>query len=367
MNEPQKLTEFLIHNYGPVRNLSAGTIAIYNQSIRLLAEHIGREPTLDDLIEENIFAVANGGAKPHYTDALRAMSRFDGRAYFTQGETQYDSELSRFHAEKGHTRRTREHYRAVFRRFGDLELTDENLAVYREQRLAHGLAKDSVRGELGRLMAYARWKGLNPKTQQPKKVRREPQAWSRNELRRLFKEARTTERTIYGIPGAIYWPAILGLAYDTGERITAIAALEWSDIDFDQRSVRYRAETRKGSCADHQGTFSRGTRRDLLRLRGFGKGRPFRLGCESTRWKAYTTLLKDAGLPSDRRSKFHRLRRTHATWLHWSGGDATASLGHSSSDITRDAYLDKRYTRKGRLPSISVGIVATVLAWFGWR
>jgi integrase len=52
--------------------------------------------------------------------------------------------------------------------------------------------------------------------------------------------------------------------------------------------------------------------------------------------------LKLAGLPTDAKSKFQRIRRSHATHLHIAGGDATASLGHSSDSITRRHYLDVR-------------------------
>lgn len=55
-------------------------------------------------------------------------------------------------------------------------------------------------------------------------------------------------------------------------------------------------------------------------------------------------ILLAAGIPADRRHKFHCMRRSHASWLHRAGGDATASLGHSDPAITRKFYLDRRIT-----------------------
>lgn len=58
-------------------------------------------------------------------------------------------------------------------------------------------------------------------------------------------------------------------------------------------------------------------------------------------------ILGLAGLPTDRRSMFHRIRRTHATHLYVRGGDPTQSLGHASDAMTRAYYLDPRQANKG--------------------
>ena len=61
----------------------------------------------------------------------------------------------------------------------------------------------------------------------------------------------------------------------------------------------------------------------------------------STFYNRLNRLLKAAHLPTDRRSKCHRVRRTHASYLTAAGGDATQSLGHSSPKTTA-GYLDPR-------------------------
>jgi hypothetical protein len=61
-------------------------------------------------------------------------------------------------------------------------------------------------------------------------------------------------------------------------------------------------------------------------------------------WPAYTEILKRAGLPHDRKSKFHRMRRTVASFFEAAGANATALLGHSARSVT-EGYLDPRLVR----------------------
>lgn len=230
-------------------------------------------------------------------------------------------------------------------------------ARYRELRLDEGASPSTVRGEMNKLLGIARWLGFAPVVKLPCSPQRLPESWDRQQLKRLFRESRTTSRFIWGIPGAIYWPALLGTAYDTGERIGALLAVQSSDIDWQSSCVRFRAEIRKGGYCDAHARLSRQTSAALRTLRGcIGQDQLFLHGCPSGLWKAYGRLLSDAGLPCDRRSKFHRLRRTHATFVHKAGGDATASLGHSDPATTWKYYIDPRQLVR-RLPWHP---------WFGW-
>jgi integrase len=58
-------------------------------------------------------------------------------------------------------------------------------------------------------------------------------------------------------------------------------------------------------------------------------------------WHKFGQVLARAGLPTDAKSKFHRIRRTVASYYEAAGGNATELLGHSSRKVTT-AYLDKR-------------------------
>lgn len=262
-------------------------------------------------------------------------------------------QLEAYHRYKNHKPSTRRRLRGALRhwsRLGLVDPTSDACESYRDQRLAEGASPATVRGEMNKLIGLARWLGFAPVVRLPHNIHRCPTAWDRRQLRRLFHAARTTRRTMWGVPGAIFWPALLGTCYDTGERIGAVLDLEWAAIDLAARRVVYVAEIRKGGYRDAVGTISRDTVRRLVALKKHKPGRlVFRHGCPSSLWRSYGRLLADAGLPHDRRSKFHRLRRTHATFVHLAGGDATAALGHASDAVTRASYIDWSQVRR-RLP-----------------
>lgn len=269
-------------------------------------------------------------------------------------------QLFKYHRFKDHRPNTRSRIRGALRHWERLGLDvddPDSFAKYRDARLAEGARPDTVKGEMNKLLGIARWLGHSPLVKLPRAVQRMPEAWDRHELRRLFHTARTTKRTIWGLPGRVYWPALLGVAYDTGERIGAIMQLQLSDFDLPRRSVSYRAEIRKGGYADAVGQLCRRSTADIEALvaitRPMHSDSLFLLGSPSTLWKAYGRILADAGLPCGPRCKFHRLRRTHATMVHAAGGDATASLGHSNPQTTWRHYIDPtKLVRK--------------LPWRGW-
>ena len=58
-------------------------------------------------------------------------------------------------------------------------------------------------------------------------------------------------------------------------------------------------------------------------------------------WHRYNQVLEMAGLPTDRKSKFHRMRKSVASHAEAAGSDATGLLDHSGRNVTT-AYLDPR-------------------------
>lgn len=264
------------------------------------------------------------------------------------------TDLTRFHRDKHHKATTRSLVRGALRhweRLGLVEPCSGSLAEYRDRRLKEGAAADTVRGELTKLISIANWLGIEVAVKKPRAVQRIPRAWTRKQIRELFAAAKSTKRTIWGMPANVFFPALLGVCHDTGERIGAIASVRWESIDLDGRQIFYAAEIRKGGYRDAQASLSRPTIRALRALRELtpDSGVIFCHGSMSRLWQAYTALLKDAGLPYDRRSKFHRLRRTHATFVHIAGGDAVASLGHASPETTWRHYIDPTQIAK-KLP-----------------
>ena len=294
-----------------------------------------------------------------------------------------------YHAMKGHITKTRARYNGAFNHWDRIigtnmvgSLTDGNFAKYVETRQADGVASDTIKGELNKILAFARWcvkrtALAEPECKSPPKSRKAPKAWNKQEVRRLFKEARITNRSIYGMPGSVYWPALLYTAWDTAERIGALLELERDDVDLHQRFIRL--SHRKGHGRELVKKITPETCKALgLLFRTMpGHTKVFLYGCPSTLWKSYGRILEDAGLPSGRDSKFHRIRKTHATWLHRAGGDATESLGHSTDEVTRANYLDPRYSQektadellfrpeKAGFTGAVAASVAGLLSWFG--
>lgn len=178
---------------------------------------------------------------------------------------------------------------------------------------------------------------------------RVPEAWLTSEFVRLLATASSERTVISGIPGGLWWRALLLLAYDTGERVTALTSLRWNDVR--GNFVTFRAESRKGK------------RRDIVR----DIGEEARLALESIRgdrdlvfpwpyshtylWNRFSIILRRAKLPAGRRDKFHRIRRTTASYYEAAGHSAQRLLDHSSPATTRK-YLDPRIVSPASAPSV---------------
>lgn len=211
------------------------------------------------------------------------------------------------------------------------------------------LTPAGVNGRRHRLGALWRWcasRGwILPPTYIPLAVepQRIPQAWTEEELRQLFWAASVCHGSYDGIPLKIWWPAFLGVLWDTGERTAAILASEWKNLRSD--GVLYvPAAIRKGQRRDmvyrlHTDTL---TALSLVKAARFpGPSFPiFGTGDATGFYYKYARLLKIAGLPGGRLNGPHKMRRSFATYVKKMGGDATAALGHSSDAVTRRSYLD---------------------------
>jgi len=173
-----------------------------------------------------------------------------------------------------------------------------------------------------------------------------PEAWSARQLARLFKAAQSQPGDFAGVPAGRWWHALLLILWDTGERIGAVRQIEWSHVDLDDSWLIVPAENRKfGTRAKtfrlHPDTVA------ALRLiqrptRQLVFSWPLNKTCL---WERFTDILRMAGLPTDRRSKFHRIRRSTASHFEAAGGNATDLLGHSMRRVT-ERYLDPKIVKK---------------------
>lgn len=171
---------------------------------------------------------------------------------------------------------------------------------------------------------------------------RVPEAWLAGEMRMLLDSA-SKEITFYdGVPASLWWRALLLVCYDTGERVGSVVALRWRDVR--GKAVLYAAENRKGKRRDILRFVSDETEEALAAIRGTRSLDDLVFPFPRTKsylWRRLEIILKRAGLPTDRTCKFHKIRKTTASYAEAAGLSAQAILDHSDPKTTRK-YLDPR-------------------------
>lgn len=188
----------------------------------------------------------------------------------------------------------------------------------------------------------------------PKDKKRKIRSLSQKEQRRLEKTALAEKRGI-GIP------AILSL--HTGLRIGEIAALRWTDVDFDQKLIQINhtyqrislgngaqrtqlvLDSTKTDAAIRTIPMSNKVKKILLNQRNVSKG----IFVFSTNDKPIEPRLLTYHFHRIREKcqlmdiHFHQLRHTFATRCLEAQGDilsVSALLGHTSTKLTLDTYAD---------------------------
>jgi integrase len=172
-----------------------------------------------------------------------------------------------------------------------------------------------------------------------------PVAWLRDELRHVFAACDRAKWSIHGIPGPVWYRALLLVLWDTGERIGALLKTPFSRLS--GTTLVVPASVRKGKTRDKVYTLDTATVESLLEMRRYHSGDMlFPRDCSAetvaNRWRA---CLRRAGLPHDRKHMFHCIRRSVASHAKAAGADSTALLDHSDGAITRRFYLDPRVAK----------------------
>jgi integrase len=170
----------------------------------------------------------------------------------------------------------------------------------------------------------------------PQKI---PTAWTVAQLDRLFQAARHARGTVGPVPASVWFPALLTLAWESGERIGALLAAQREDLSGGRLAIH--ADARKGRREPKMHHLSAGCVAQLHAARA--PGRPEVLWWPMALPSLYDRLhkiLDDAGLRG-KRVAFHQMRRSAATHLTAAGGDAQAFLGHLEPRTTK-AYIDPR-------------------------
>jgi len=172
---------------------------------------------------------------------------------------------------------------------------------------------------------------------------RTPECWLTAEMKRLIASGAAENGSVSGVPAGRFWRAALMTAYDTGERVTPILELKWDDVR--DGFVIFRAESRKNHRRDIDRAISPETAQAIAEIAEPKRAKVFPWDKTiSTLYNTMDRILRRAGLPANRWSKWHRIRKTTASYYEAAGGSAQRLLDHTSPVVTR-RYLDPRVVR----------------------
>jgi integrase len=231
-----------------------------------------------------------------------------------------------------------------------LDLTDDSMSAMLNYLQRKGLAPKTINERAGRIVALWKWlynrRHLDrwPQSQQLPVPRRTPIAWTRAELDILIAACGTQSGMVGDLPASWWWISLHYVLWDSGERISALLESRWDWVSDDWLIIP--AEVRKGQSEDRTYHLSPESTGWLETIR-----RPKREliwpwpHAPSYLWISYRRLRERAGLASDRRSSFHRMRRSVASHFEAAGGNATELLGHSDRRLTQRSYLDPRFCK----------------------
>lgn len=174
-----------------------------------------------------------------------------------------------------------------------------------------------------------------------------PRAFTADELARLADSARVAIGWIGPVPAGVFFPALIAVGLETGERISAL--LNTPLRGWARPTLTVPASVRKGRRQERVYELSPEAC-DLVDAVSRHSGPTvFWWTASGTalrkRWK---TITRRAGLGDGRDVQFHALRRSTASHLAAAGLDSTAFLGHSSDRVTRRSYLDPRVVDANR-------------------
>lgn len=170
-----------------------------------------------------------------------------------------------------------------------------------------------------------------------------PFAWLKEEIEALLQACSAVEGQIDGVPARLWWLGLHWFIWSTGERIGAVLAIKRTDVHLGRGEAFVPAAVRKGRRKPKLYPLLPQAVEILGQADAFERDLLFPWSMDqSTLYGRYKRILAAAGLPTDRKCKFHRMRRSFASYIEAAGGNATMALGHSTRRIAERSYLDPR-------------------------
>jgi len=228
------------------------------------------------------------------------------------------------------------------------DLDSDIIELHMERIIRKGGSPASANKDRGQLLALWRFAAAKRIVEQwptiaiMKEPEIVPMGWLAGEATDLLAACNKAPGHVANVPASLWWSGLVAVLLDTGERIGAIRPLKKSHVQSDYLLVP--AVFRKGQRRDRLYSLQASTVEILRKVAKANTGDDQLFPWDRSEtyiYKRFNEVLKSAGLPTDRRSKFHRLRRTVASVVTAAGGDATAALDHASPKTTKK-YLDPR-------------------------
>jgi integrase len=224
----------------------------------------------------------------------------------------------------------------------------DELTVLRflDHRAASGRSPYTIEKERSQLMALAKiahQRGLlttMPIVPQGTLPEAAPVAWSVEQLQHLVETAARQTGNVGSVRACEFWPCLLLVLFETGERITAV--MQTPSCNYTRPYILVPAAVRKGGKRDRVYLLTESTCDRLDRIVQANRTLFFWQGAATYLWGKMKRIVQAAGLDRGRGFRFHAIRRSTASWFAANGGDATAALDHSSPRLTRRWYLDPR-------------------------
>lgn len=262
---------------------------------------------------------------------------------------------------------TIEHYRLSVKHFARVKpglsiglIDGKAIAAFRNA-MAVGRSSATVNSYTRPIMAMLRMAaeeeysllGRVPKIKKIKENLRSPLALTMGEFQKVLARVKTLEDTIGGYPAPDWWEAVLLTFWESGLRFKALLAVRTVDLVWENSGFFSQAENAKDKEGDWhplQAATLAAIRKifDPIRELLF----PHDIAVE-TIGKRFRKILDTSGIyaPHGCGMRFHRLRRSKASYTELNGGDAQRALGHSARSVT-ERYLDPRIVGRCKQPTM---------------
>lgn len=283
------LRDLLRDRVAPLKDLSARTVSMYESTLDRLRDHLGHEPTIDDLDDLVIARFLR----------WRAVTPQCKRGVISPASLAKDSAQIR--------------------------------------TLWNWCARKRLKKSDGELLEFPDFK--RPVVPKPR-----PVAYTHDELQRLLQAARHRKGYIGDVSAPWYWQTKIMAMFQTGERIGAVLAIRWREVDLERRTLTFLAATRKG----HRETITRAISAELASLMAREQRAANRLvwpWMESRKltslYSSLRILCQQAEVPYH---PYHSIRKSTASYLKRAGVSAKKQLGHASEEMAENHYYDERIT-----------------------